>query len=130
MPFPSAIIREIPAAGPAIGSYSRLTEPVVIVTATRGREGFTSARALFTRLEQIGQEIRQGAPVGTLLAVWQGAQHVTEPGVAALECMVSLSGLSPFNRASKAQRGGARALGTKYQWYFLSEYLGWSWERN
>ena len=129
MPFPSTIIRERDAAGP-IGSYARLSEPVILITATRGREVFTSARALFTRIAEIGQEIRNGAPVGTLLAIWQGTQHVTEPGVQALEFMATATGLDQFNRASKAQRGGARALGTKYQWYFLSEYLGWEWQRN
>ena len=118
MPFPSTIIRERDAAGP-IGSYARLSEPVILITATRGREVFTSARALFTRIAEIGQEIRNGAPVGTLLAIWQGG-----------EFMATATGLDQFNRASKAQRGGARALGTKYQWYFLSEYLGWEWQRN
>lgn len=127
MSFPLAIIRELPTEQPSGGLFASLLVPVVLVTSTRGREVFTNTRRLFERLNSIALEIR---PFGTRIeAIWQGEQHVAEAGVAALETMLATVGLEPFNRASKAQRGGARALGSKYQWYFLSEYLGWDWER-
>ncbi len=127
MSLPSAIIRELPAEQPSGGMFARLLVPVVIVSTSRGREVFTDTRRLFARLQEIGHQLRHTGP--QIQAIWQGEQHVSEAGVAALEMMLSTAGLEAFNRASKHQRGGARALGTKYQWYFLSEYLGWNWER-
>jgi hypothetical protein len=127
MSLPSAIIRDLPEQ-PTTGMYSRLLTPVVIVSVARGREVFTDTRRLFTRLEEFARVMRDTGET-QITAIWQGDQHVSESGVLALELMLELSGLEVFNRASKAQRGGARAIGTKYQWYFLSEYLGWNWER-
>lgn len=126
--FPAAIIREIPADGCTIGGFSRFLQPVELVTAARGLEVFYDARSLFERLEAIGRELRASGGDGKIQAIWQGNEHVSEAGVAALEAMLATVGLATFNRASKGQRGGARAIGTKYQWYFLSEYLGWDWE--
>lgn len=130
MSFPAAIIREVPAAPSTVGGYSRLLVPVVIVTQARGREVFTDTRRLFERLEEIGKSRPLDSASGPeIKAIWQGDEHVSEKGVFALENMLQVMGLEAFNRASKGQRGGARAIGTKYQWYFLSEYLGWTWER-
>lgn len=127
MSLPSAIFREVPAAPSTAGGYSRLLVPAVLVTTARGREVYADTRRLFERLEALAVEIRKSGP--QIQAIWHGQEHVTEAGVAALETMLATVGLEAFNRASKGQRGAARALGTKYQWYFLSEYLGWEWER-
>jgi hypothetical protein len=123
-----------PAAEPlsevsAIGMYARLLEPVVLVTEARGREGFNDTRRLFRRLEAIAATKKAGHTGRIILAIWQGDQHVADAGVLALELMLEIGGLENFDRASKAQKGGGRALRSKYQWYFLSEYLGWNWER-
>ena len=115
----------------SIGMYSRLLTPVVLVTEARGREVFTHSRRLFARLAQIGETLRgENPPPRAIMAIWQGDQHVADSGVLALELMLELNGLENFNRASKAQRGPARAVGTKYQWSFLGEYLGWEWQRS
>ncbi|HTJ77667.1 MAG TPA: hypothetical protein VL357_01605 [Rariglobus sp.] len=127
MSLPAAIIREVPAEPSTLGGYSRLLVPAVIVTAGRGREVYADTRRLFERLAALALEIRNGGP--QIQAIWHGQEHVSESGILALELMLELNGLEVFNRACKAQRGGARAIGTKYQWYFMSEYLGWTWER-
>jgi hypothetical protein len=103
-------------------------EPVSLVTEARGREVFTDTRRLFRRLEAIAAE-KQAGHSRMILAIHQGERHVAEAGVLALELMLEWGGLDNFDRASKAQRGAARAKRSKYQWYFLGEYLGWDWER-
>jgi len=115
----------------SVGMYARLLTPVVLVTSMKGREVFRDSRRLFERLEFIGETLRCGHLPGerAIMAIWQGDEHVSDSGVQALEFMLETTGLEAFNRACKRQRGAGRAIGSKYQWYFVSEYLGWTWER-
>lgn len=122
------MFRRFPAPiEPTNGVYSELNTPVVLVT-QRGREMFDNSHRLFRRLEEIARD-HLHTPADTFIsAIWQGKKHVSEAGVAALETMLLTVGLANFDRASKAQRGGPRALRSKYQWDFLADYLGWEWE--
>lgn len=115
----------------SIGMYAKLLTPVVLVTTARGREVFKDSRRLFERLEKIGEALRCPHLPGerAIMAIWQGDENVSDAGVQALEVMLETTGLEAFNRACKNQRGAGRAIGSKYQWYFLTEYLGWEWQR-
>lgn len=106
--------------------YYRLADPVTLVTAMKGKESFTDSRKLFNRLEEMAES---PIPGQMILSIYQGRFFVSEDGVAALETMLRTVGMTPFFRASRLRKGPERATFTRYNWEYVSEYLGWDWHR-
>lgn len=107
-------------AEPTSGIYN-LASPVVLVTKGKGREVFKNSRSLILRLEsiaEIGDEIVQ---------INNNVNCVPPEGIAALNTMLAVSGLRRFRRAAKRTGNAARAPYTRFEWAFLSLYLGWEW---
>ncbi|MBW7895141.1 MAG: hypothetical protein H3C27_08500 [Opitutaceae bacterium] len=116
----------VPGLSVRVPRYYALPQPVVLVTRLRGREIFADSRALMARLEDLA-EYSSSEPL--LLSIYQGNHFVSEAGVAALETMLRTVGLTPFFRASRRRSGPERAAFTKWNWEYLSDFLGWEWHR-
>lgn len=101
--------------------YNTLSSPVVLVTKGRGREVFKSSRLLFARIEEIG------ATGEEIVQINNNVYSVHPAGVAALNTMLAVSGLRRFREAARRQTTPARVLNSRFQWAFLSDYLGWEW---
>lgn len=106
--------------------HNRLLAPVVLVTKGRGREVFDDSRALMGRLQEIPM-MRDS--VMSIQQEKKGA--VTEDGIAALEVFLAVEGWSYFNRAAQRRHDTTgepvQRFGTRWNWRFFGEYLGWEW---
>lgn len=101
--------------------HNQLPAPVVLVTRGRGREVFDDSSALIRRLEEL-PALRE-----EVLTIQTAAHAVAEDGIDALNLMLRTVGLRPFFTAARRETTPARALRTRWNWRFLSEYLGWNW---
>lgn len=127
MPYPTAntfSAREPHAMPSGAGNYFKLAAPVTLVTFVGGRETYHNSRHLFARifsLPETGNYIRQ---------VRQGDEVLEESSVDALNAFLYYErGREFFVRASRKRPGPESAYGTKWNWRFLSDYLGWKWRR-
>jgi hypothetical protein len=119
----------LPAGGESSAAVVRsetgintLASPVVLVTKGKGRKVFKNSRQLILRLEaiaEIGEEILQ---------INNNVYAVPPDGIAALNTMLAVCGLRRFRRAAKRSGNVARAPYTRFEWAFLSLYLGWEWK--
>lgn len=106
-----------------VSPYFHFRTPVFLITDNRGREVFTDSRILFKRLEWLAEF----NAAGSIMSIQQGEKAVSESGVAALICMMETVGFGPFFRASRKRKGPERATFTRFNWDYLTEYLGWRW---
>lgn len=102
------------------GIYN-LASPVVLVTKGKGREVFKNSRQLIQRIEQIGEIGEE------IIQINNNVSAVPPEGIAALNTMLSVCGLRRFRLAAKRSGNPARAPYTRFEWAFLSLYLGWEW---
>ena len=103
------------------GGIYNLMSPVVLVTKGKGREVFKNSRQLIQRIEKIGE-------IGDeIVQINNNVAAVPPEGIAALNTMLSTCGLRRFRLAAKRTGNPARAPYTRFEWAFLSLYLGWEW---
>ena len=106
--------------------HNHLMTPVVLVTKGRGREVFDDSRALMHRLEALpalGESV--------MSIQWGAKGAVTEEGIEALAFFLEIEGWSYFRRAAQRKRDETgepvHRFGTRWNWRFFGEYLGWDW---
>ena len=95
------------------------------MTDARGREVYDDSRDLFRRLNEIASS---PDPV-EIMQLSQAGECLKPASVAALNALLTLTGLDPFARAAARRSGPERSFAGRWNWQFLGEFLGWEWQR-
>lgn len=101
--------------------HNHFRHPVVVITKGRGVESFEDSRELFKRLEEIP------ALGDSIMSIQQNGRAVAEHSIAALDTLLRTVGFRPFQRASIRKGPPFSRFGTRWNWEFLNEYLGFDW---
>jgi hypothetical protein len=92
----------------------------VLITAGRGREVFHDSARLMKRLGE-------AVACDEIRGIQTASHYVEENGIAALQTMLRNVGFGPFRRAAFDAGRLYSRFGTRWNWRFLGEYLGWEW---